>query len=299
MCVPVGRRTASLALRQVEVLDQQEGCLLLAEPVDGDHGGGDLGDRGASAVDQPAELVGRDRGGQSLHSPQGDPAGRVPEDDPLLLECPEQAAQGGQQVVRRDAGTLVERFLNVVPGDLAQAGDVLAPAGQDRAEAVEVAADRGEREFLVRPAALSAYYLHPLADLAGDAVGEGADVVADRALDGGALPGGVGDDHASLAEERQDSPDGGAGADAQCSDVGLGDRGVGSEPGQQDPQGLGRVVARAAGPAAGPGMLVELVDDGGGRGGERGQLVQFPGVQEAPVAAGVEQDGLCWVDQVR
>ena len=63
------------------------------------------------------------------------------------------------------------------------------------------------------------------------------------ALDGGALPGGVGDDHASFAEELQDSPDGGAGAAAQRSDVGLADRGVGSDPGQQDPQGLGPVVA--------------------------------------------------------
>ena len=92
-----------LAAGQVEVLEQQEGCLLLAEPVDGDQGDDDLGDRGAGPVDQPAELVGGDRGGQSLHGRQGDPAGRVPEDDPLLLECPEQAAQGGQQVVRRDA----------------------------------------------------------------------------------------------------------------------------------------------------------------------------------------------------
>ena len=85
----------------------------------------------------------------------------------------------------------------------------------------------------------------------------------------------------------------------QRPDVGLGDRGVGSEPGQQDPQGLGRVVARAAGPAAGPGMPVELVDEGAGRGREGGQLVQFPGVQEAPVAAGVEQDALRGIDQVR
>jgi hypothetical protein len=37
---------------------------------------------------------------------------------------------------------VIERGLNVVAGDLAQAGDMLAPFGQDRMEAVEVAADR-------------------------------------------------------------------------------------------------------------------------------------------------------------
>jgi hypothetical protein len=112
-------------------------------------------------------------------------------------------------------------------------------------------------------------------------------------------PAGVGDDHAAVAEERQDPPDGGAGAGVQRSDVGLGDGGVGSEPGQQDAQGLGCVVARAAGPAAGQGMPVEFIDEEAGRGREGGQLVELAGVQEAPVAAGVEQDCLRGIDQVR
>ena len=299
MCVPVGRRTASRPRGRSRSSISRRVVSFLPSPVDGDHGGGDLGDRGASTVDQPAELAGRDRGGQSLHSPQGDPAGRVPEDDPLLFECPEQAAQGGQQVVRRDAGTLVERFLNVVPGDLAQAGDVLAPAVQDRAEAVEVAADRGEREFLVRPAALSAYYLHPLADLAGDDVGEGVDVVADGALDGGALTGGVGDDHAAVIKELQDPPDSGAGTGAECPDVVLVDKGVGPEPGEQDPEGLGRVIARPVAHAAGSGVPVEPLNEGAGCGRQGGQMVQFAGVEEAPVTAGFEQHALRGIDQVR
>jgi hypothetical protein len=71
-----------LAAGQVEVLQQQEGRFLLAERVDGDQGDGDFGDGGV---------------------------GSVAEDDLLLLECPEQAAQGGQQVVRPGAGVLAER----------------------------------------------------------------------------------------------------------------------------------------------------------------------------------------------
>ena len=101
-----------------------------------------------------------------------------------------------------------------------------APGGQHRVEAVEVAADRRERQFPVRAAAFAAHHLHPLEELAADALGEGLDALLDGALDGGALPGGVGDDHAALAEELQDSPDGGAGAVAECPDVGFGDGGV-------------------------------------------------------------------------
>ena len=46
-------------------------------------------------------------------------------------------------------------------------------------------------------------------------------------------------------------------------------------------------------------MPVEFADDGAGRGREGGQLVQFADVQESPVAAGVEQDALRGIDQVR
>jgi hypothetical protein len=46
-------------------------------------------------------------------------------------------------------------------------------------------------------------------------------------------------------------------------------------------------------------MPVKLADEGAGRGREGGQLIDFPGVQEAPVAAGVEQDSLRGIDQVR
>ena len=154
---------------------------------------------------------------------------------------------------------------------------MLAPVGQDRAEAVEVAADRGERQFPVRPAALAAHDLHPLADLAGDAVGEGVDVVVDGALDGGALPGGVGDDHAAVAEELQDSPDGGAGAGVLSALMSASGTGA-SAPSQASRirRVLVALLREAAGPAAGPGMPVELVDEGAGRGGEGGQLVRVP-----------------------
>jgi hypothetical protein len=82
-----------------------------------------------------------------------------------------------------------------------------------------------------------------LEELAADALGESLDALLDGALDGSALPGGVGDDHAAFIEELQDPPDGGAGAAAERPDVGLGDGGAGSYPGQQYPQGLGSVVA--------------------------------------------------------
>ena len=48
-----------------------------------------------------------------------------------------------------------------------------------------------------------------------------------------------------------------------------------------------------------PGLPVELLDHGPGGGGEDGQLVQGAGGQAAPVPAGVEQDGLRGINQVR
>src|SRR5712691_2707174 len=228
---------------QVEVLGEQQGGFFLAERVDGDQRDDQLAHRAVRPVDQPAELVSGDRDGQPPHRRQRDPAGRVPEDDPFLPECPEQAAQGGKQVARRDGRPGVERCLDVVAGDLAQAGDLPGPGREHGVEAVEVAADRRVWQFPVLAAAFAAYYLDPLAEFGGDRGGEGLDALLDCALDGGALAGGVGDDHAVFCEELQDPPDGGAGPVAECPDVGFVDRSGGSCPRQQDPQGLASVIA--------------------------------------------------------
>lgn len=84
-----------------------------------------------------------------------------PEDEPFLFEGAEQAVQGGEQVTGGDGRLPVERGLDVVAGDLAQAGDLFGPGGQRRAQAVEVGADGGERELRMRVASLTAENPYP------------------------------------------------------------------------------------------------------------------------------------------
>lgn len=112
---------------QVEVGQVQAGELEGAEAMDGDQGDDEPGQRAVGPVEQAAEPVGGDRGGQPPDGRQGEPAGGVAEDEAFLLERPEQAAQRGEQVPSGVARVPLEDVTNVVCGDLAEAGDVVCP----------------------------------------------------------------------------------------------------------------------------------------------------------------------------
>jgi hypothetical protein len=93
---------------------------LLAQAGDGDQGDDESGHRPVGPVDEAAQAVGGDRGGEAAQRGQRNAAGGVSEDDPFLLERAEQAVQGREQVAGGDWRLPVERGLGVVAGDLAQ-----------------------------------------------------------------------------------------------------------------------------------------------------------------------------------
>jgi hypothetical protein len=108
------------------------------------------------AVDRAAEPVSGDRDGQAGDGGHGDAAGGVAEDQPFLLERLEQAAQGAGQVQAGLAGPLLEDGLDIVTGDLAQAGGRPHPVGEDGSRVAEIFADRLERHGAVLAAAFPA-----------------------------------------------------------------------------------------------------------------------------------------------
>lgn len=111
---------------------------------------------------------------------------------------------------------------------------------------------------------------------------------------------GVGGGQALLGEELQDPAGAGAGpVGGQGSDVGLVDGGVRADPREQDAQAAGRQSADLFVPSLLAGVVTELVEQRLGGVGERGQLVELADGDAAPVPAGVEQDALGRVDQVR
>ncbi|MEO3863265.1 hypothetical protein [Acrocarpospora sp. B8E8] len=220
---------------QVDVVQEETGRLGLAEAVDGDQGDDELGHRAGGPVDQTAEPVGGNRDGKADDCRHADPAGRVAEDKPFLLERLEQAAQGAGQVQPGLPWSLFEDVADVVAGDLPQAGDPSSPGAQDRDHVAEVFADRLEWHGAVFAAALASQHEHPPAKLACDGCGQFGQPQLDGLLVGVDLAGGVGDDHALVLEKTQDVPGAGAGPVGRQRP----DGGVGADPGQQDPQAAG------------------------------------------------------------
>jgi len=113
------------------------------------------------------------------------------------------------------------------------------------------------------------------------------------------LPGRVGGDQAALLEESQDVPGAGAApVGGQGPDIGLVDRGLRADPGQQDPQAAGGDPAYLLVQATGFDVLPEVLQQSLGGRGEGRQLVQRALGEVAPVPAGPEQDALAGGDQV-
>lgn len=149
-------------------------------------------------------------------------------------------------------------------------------------------------------AALAAQDLDPAADLLADAAGQGLDALLDGLLVGVELPGGVGDEQATLGQELHHPS--GAGAwpvGLQRPDVGLGDGGVGAEEGQQDPQAPDGQLANLLVPVLVAGVLPERFQEGLGGRGEGRQLLKGTDGEEPPVPPRLEQRALRRVDQVR
>jgi hypothetical protein len=187
---------------------------------------------------------------------------------------------------------------NIVVGDLPQAGDPAGPLDQDRVEVAEILADRLERHRRVGASAGAAQDQYPAAQFVGNVVGEGLDALFDDSLVDVELL--LGDGQASLCEELQDPAGAGAGpVGGQRPDVGLVDGGVRVDPREQDAQAAGGESADLFVPAMMAGVVAERVEQSLGVVGERGQPVELADGDAAPVPAGVEQDALVRVGQVR
>ena len=110
------------------------------------------------------------------------------------------------------------------------------------------------------------------------------------------LAGGVSDDQIVFLQEAQDAPAAGPRASGgHRADVGLGDGGLGAEPGKQQVQGPGGLAADPLGPGLGAAALLELLQQ---LPGARGEGRQRAGVDAAPVPRHGEQRALVGVHQV-
>jgi hypothetical protein len=83
--------------------------LVRADRVDRDQGDDEPWERAVGAVDEPAQLVIAQASGQVVDLAEHDSAGGIAEDDPLLLEGGEDAAQAGPLRLRGGAGGLLDR----------------------------------------------------------------------------------------------------------------------------------------------------------------------------------------------
>lgn len=130
----------------------------------------------------------------------------VTEDQPLLPQGTEQAAQRDMPVLRRGAGDRRQHRFDIVAGDLPQARALFRPFGEDGGEVADVPADRGPLQRGVCPPALAPQHGNPSLDVAAEGAGGARHESPDRGLvvaDGG---GGQGNEHAGGVQERGRAP---------------------------------------------------------------------------------------------
>jgi hypothetical protein len=116
--------------------------LVPRQRVDGHQGDHETAEGGFHLVQQSGEHVGGHRLRQTAGADDDQVSGGVSEDDPLLSQGPEQAAQADSEVTSWGAAPFGDSRLDVAGSDLAQGGHAVGcPAGQDGPEGSEVTAD--------------------------------------------------------------------------------------------------------------------------------------------------------------
>lgn len=132
-----------------------------SQSVDGGQDDDDLGDRATRPVEHAAEPDGGDVRRQDLHRGHGDALGCVAEDEALLFQCPEQAAQTDVNAASDVALALFDRQGDVLASDPAESVDLGLPGVQNRADVAAVLDDRIPTHRTVASPALPAQNRHP------------------------------------------------------------------------------------------------------------------------------------------